>query len=222
MRATRWPSLLLLAATAVAYGQSARSKPSLEPVETTVCKIVEDPSAYNNKLVKVRGHVEAGSEYSLLVGEHCSAGAIWFVFADGSAPPQLEAFVGGDGTAGGKDSKGREIPPLQVHLIRDANYTELIRYLTLSAKGEACADGPPPVVPPDCTTYRVTATFTGRVDGVSKQIHEAHLKQSSGDQIDGKGFGHMGMFDAQIVVQSVENVIAIDESEIRKSASKQQ
>lgn len=30
----------------------------------------------------------------------------------------------------------------------------------------------------------------------------------------------MGMFDAQIVVQSVENVTAVDESVIRKSASK--
>jgi hypothetical protein len=91
-----------------------------------------------------------------------------------------------------------------------------MRYLAMSAKGEACADGPPLALPPDCTTYRVTATFTGRVGGVSKRIHEAHRKRSRGDQIDGNGFGHMGMFDAQIVVQSVENVIAVDESELRK------
>ena len=111
---------------------------------------------------------------------------------------------------------------MPVHLIRDANYRELMHYLAISAKGEACADGPPPPLPPDCTTYRVIATFTGRVDGVSEQVHEAHRKRSSGDQIDGKGFGHMDRFDAQIVVQSVENVIAVDESEIRKSASKPQ
>lgn len=95
-----------------------------------------------------------------------------------------------------------------------------MHYLALSAKGKACADGPPLAFPPDCTTYRVAATFTGRVDGVSKQVHEAHRKRSSGDQIDGKGFGHMGMFDAQIVVQSIENVIAVAEFEIPESSSK--
>jgi hypothetical protein len=156
------------------------------------------------------------------VDERCETNQIWLAFADGSAPPQLEAFVNGNGTAGGRDSKGRRIPPISMHLIRDANYSELMHYLTISAKGEACADGPPPALPPDCITYRVTATFTGRIDGVSKQIHEAHLKRSRGDQIDGKGFGHMGMFDAQIVIQSVENAIAVEESEIRKSASKPQ
>ena len=54
------------------------------------------------------------------------------------------------------------------------------------------------------------------------RFREAHRKRSSRDQIDGKGFGHMGMFDAQIVVQSVENVGAVAEFEIPESASKPQ
>jgi hypothetical protein len=213
--------LALGLATPLAYGQKATNNPPQKPLEATVCKILDDPSAYNNRLVKVRGYVNASSEYSLLVEERCDTNPIWFAFADGSVAPQLVATVNGTGTAGG-NSKGRQIPPMPLHLIRDANYTALMHYLAISAKGEACADGPPPPLPPDCTTYRVSATFTGRVDGVSKQVHEAHRKRSSGDQIDGRGFGHMGMFDAQIVVQSVENVIAVDESEVRKSPSKPQ
>ena len=201
--------LALGLATPLAYGQKATNNPPPKPLEATVCEILDDPSAYNNRRVKVRGYVSASSEYSLLVDERCDTNPIWLAFADGSAAPQLVATVNGTGTAGGRDAKGRQIPPMPVHLIRDANYKELMHYLAISAKGEACADGPPSPLPPDCTTYRVTATFTGRVDGVSKQIHEAHRKRSSGDQIDGKGFGHMGMFDAQIVVQSVENVIAV-------------
>jgi hypothetical protein len=212
-------SILLGFAAPLAYGQKATINPSQKTPEATVCEILDHPSAYNNRVVKVRGYVSASSEYSLLVDERCDTNPIWLAFAGGSAAPQLVATVNGTGTAGGRDSKGRQIPPMPVHLIRDANYAELTHYLAISAKGEACADGPPPSLPPDCTTYRVTATFTGRVDGVSKQIHEAHRKRST-DQIDGKGFGHMGMFDAQIVVQSVENVVAVDESEIRKSASK--
>ena len=209
--------LVLGFAVPLTYGQKNTKKLQPGPLETTVCKILGDPSAYNNRLVKVRGWVSASSEYSLLVDEGCDTDPMWLAFADDSAPPQLEATVNGTGTAGGRDSKGRQIPPIPVHLIRDANYMQLMHYL---AKGKACADEPPPAFPPDCTTYRVAATFTGRVDGVSKQAHEAHRKRSSADQIDGKGFGHIGMFDAQIVVQSVENVGAVASFEIPASASK--
>jgi hypothetical protein len=205
--------LVFSLAAPLAHGQKTTTKPQHGPVETTVCKIFDDPSAYNNKLVKLRGYVEASSEYSLLLDESCPGNQIWFAFADGSSPPQLEAYVKGNGSAGGRDSKGQPVPPMPLHLIRDANYSDLIHYLEISARGKACADGPPPALPPDCTSFRVTATFTGRVDSVSKRLHQDHLKRSSRDQIDGKGFGHMGMFDAQIVVQSVENVVAVDESD---------
>jgi hypothetical protein len=203
-------------------GQEAANKRIQTPIETTVCKIAEDPAALNNKLVKVRGYVHGNFEYSILSDERCPDNGIWFAFAAGSGPPWLAITTNGRGTPGGKDSKGRTTPPLPVRLIRDSNFEELKHYWELSAKGEACTDGPPPPVLPDCTTYRVTATFVGRVDGVSKKVHLAHLKRSSQDPIDGKGFGQMGMYDAQIVVQSVEKVVAEDESEIRKSQSKPQ
>ena len=211
--------LILGFAVPLGYGQKNTKKFQPGPVETTVCKVLGDPSAYNNRLVKVRGWVSEGSEYSLLVDESCDTDPMWLAFADASALPQLEASVNGTGTAGGRDSKGRQIPPIPVHLVRDANYMQLMHYLAISAKGKACAGGPPLAFPPNCITYCVAATFTGRVDGVSNQVHEAQRKRSSADRIDGKGFGHMGMFDAQIVVQSVENVGAVAEFEIPESRS---
>jgi hypothetical protein len=39
------------------------------------------------------------------------------------------------------------------------------------------------------------------------------MKSSPFNRPDGKGFGHMGLFDAQIVVQTVEDVVAVDSSE---------
>lgn len=206
----------------LAYGQEATKKSLQAPIETSVCKIVNDPSAFNNKLVKVRGYVSGNFEYSILADEACPDNGIWFTFADGSGPPWLAIAVRGKGMPGGRDSKGRATAPVSVRLIRDSNFEELKHYWAISAKGEACADGIPPALPPDCTTYRVTATFIGRVDGVSKGVHAAHLKKSSQDPIDGRGFGNMGMFDAQIVVQSVEKVVAEDESVIRKRQSKSQ
>jgi hypothetical protein len=87
-------------AVPLAYGQKYAKKPQPRPVETTVCKILGDPSAYYDRLVKVRGYVSASSEYSLLVDERCDTDQIWFAFADSSAPPQLKAFVSGRGTPG--------------------------------------------------------------------------------------------------------------------------
>jgi hypothetical protein len=206
----------------LARGQQSTSKQRQTPVETSVCKIVNDPSTYNNRLVKVRGYVIANFEYSVLVNEACPDHGIWFAFAGGSGPPELVATVTGKGTPGNRDSRGRVTPPIPVRLIKDSNLEELEHYWALSAKGAACADGPPPAVPPDCTTYRVTATFIGRVDSVSKEVHAAHVKRTSQDGTDWKGFGHMGRYDAQIVVQSVQNVVAEDESVIRKAPSKPQ
>ncbi len=123
---------------------------------------------------------------------------------------------------GQKATNKRAQNPVETSVCKIVDVEELEHYLAISTKGESCADGPPPAFPPDCTTYRVTATYIGRVDGVSKKVHAAHLKRSSRAPVDWKGFGHMGMFDAQIVVQSVEKVVAEDESVILKPPSKSQ
>jgi len=214
--------LLPILTVPLAHGQTAANKTAQNPVEVSVCKIVDNPSAYNNKLVKVRGYVSGNFEYSILVDERCPESGIWFAFADGSSTPWLTITTNGRVNPGGRDSKRRATQPILVRLIRDSNLEKLKYYWTISEKREACVEEPPPAFPPDCTNYRVTATFIGRVDGVSKQVHAAHLRRSSRDSVDGRGFGQMGMFDAQIVVQSVEQVFAEDESLIPKPPSKSQ
>jgi len=54
------------------------------------------------------------------------------------------------------------------------------------------------------TFYRVAATFTGRIDAVPDDVHTFHLKRKDTDRADFLGFGQMGLFDAQFVLQSVE------------------
>lgn len=111
-------SILLGLAAPLAYGQKATINPPQKTLEATVCEIRDHPSAYNNRVVRVRGYVSASSEYSLLVDERCDTNPLWLAFADGLFAPQLVATINGTGTAGGRDSKGRQIPPMPVHLIR--------------------------------------------------------------------------------------------------------
>jgi hypothetical protein len=180
--------------------------------QTTICEIVKEPSVYNNELVQVRGTIRVSFEYSVLADESCPSEGVWFVFGDGSVPPGVTAYVIGSNPTGGRDSKDHAIRPTPVRLVKDSNFQELVKLLNDSARAESCAEGPPPDFPPPCISHRIVATFVGRIDAVSKKLHAAHQKRKSQDAIDGKGFGHMGMFDAQLVVQSVEKVVAVEES----------
>jgi len=196
--------------------QTTQSAKREEPVIATVCEILEDPSAFNNKLVQVRGYVSVSFEYSTLHVEGCP-GEIWFALADGSGPPGLRVMVNGKGIPGGKDSNGSRSGPVPVKLVRDANFEKFESYLTESAKvrpGILCG--------PDCHLYQVTATFVGRVDGVSKEIHAAHSNRSPFQPSDFKGFGQMGLFDAQLVVQSVKDVEAVELTHLGKNQPKSQ
>jgi hypothetical protein len=202
-------SLVLALVVPMAHGQGDSRNAEPKPIETTVCKIMENPSAFNNKLVRVRGYVSVSFEYSMLNAEGCTE-VLWFAIADGSGPPGLVATVNGSGSPGGKTSKGAPVKPIPVKLVRDANYEKFEHYMMVKAEEKPCLDLLSEPTPPDCDVDRVTATFIGRIDSVSKEIHTAHLKRSSFEHRDFKGFGQMGMFDAQFVLQSVEDVVAAD------------
>jgi hypothetical protein len=200
-------AILLVALTlkplAIAERPSQNAQPE-KPIQTTICKILEDPASFNNKLVEVRGYLSISFEYSTLHSESCSGG-IWFALADGSGPPGLRAIVPGPSVAGKQDPDGNREPPILVKLIRDANFEKFESYLRQSTAGPpwtACG--------PDCHRYQITATFTGRIDSVSNDIHVAHLKKSPSEGSDFKGYGQMGLFDAQLVVQSMKEVEAVD------------
>ena len=206
---SRFLSLVLALVVPMARGQGDSKNAEPKPIETTVCKIMEKPSAFNNTLVKLRGYVSVSFEYSMLHAEGCTD-ALWFAIADGSGPPGLVATVNGSGRPGGKNSRGARVKPIPVNLVRDSNYEKFEHYMTVKAEGKPCLDLLSEPTPPDCGVDRVTATFIGRIDSVSKEIHAAHLQRSSFEHTDFKGFGQMGMFDAQLVLQLVEDVLAVD------------
>jgi hypothetical protein len=191
------------------HTQKVSGNSQQKPMETTVCQVLKDPSAYNNKLVRVRGSVSVHFEYAMLTSEGCED-ALWFALADGSGAPGLVAAISGKGRPGGKDSKGRWIPPVAVKLVRDANFEKFQHYMNVKAAERPCFNDLTQPTPPDCDVDRVTATFIGRIDSVSKEVHQAHLKKSPREKSDFSGFGHMGLFDAQIVVQAIEEILVVD------------
>lgn len=168
-----------------------------EPVNTTVCAVLDNPSSFNNKLVRIRGHFSGNFEYSMLSGDGCQD-ALWFGYGGGGGPPSLAMYVGGGAAPGSEDSTGKLVLPVPVKLIHDSRLDRFEQQTVAMAKANGEYDKDNQLV-----NHCVTATFTGRIDAVSSEVHEFRKNQKTKDPVDGLGFGQMGLFEAQLIVQSV-------------------
>lgn len=178
-----------------ASASAARQKPT----DTTVCQVVKYPSAFNNKLVRLQGYVSGNFEYSLLDGDGCD-GSIWFAYPGGGGPPGLVITVDGGATIGEEDSEGRRILAVPVKLVEDARFRRFQGLMERRAKADEMSAK---LKPDEYVFHRVTATMVGRIDAVTEDIHAFHLKRGPTDSADFLGFGQMGLYDAQFVLQSV-------------------
>jgi len=177
--------------------RAARQK----PIVTTVCAILDHPSAFNNKMVRIHGFASGNFEYSELGAEGCSD-SLWFAYGNGEGPPDLAAFVRGGAAAGSEDDEGRRIMPIPVKLAEDSNFRRFQKLMRAKADADARSLKASKTT---FTLHRVAATFIGRIDSVSDDVREFHLKRKETGRADYLGFGQMGLFDAQFILQSVEN-----------------
>lgn len=92
-----------------------------KPIDTTACAILEHPSAFNNKMVRIRGYASGNFEYSELGADGCP-GSFWFAYGNGEGPPNLVANVNGGARPGSDDAEGRLILPVPVKLVQDSNF----------------------------------------------------------------------------------------------------
>jgi len=191
---------MLACVTPVNEQQSALAAQQ-KPIETTVCAILENPAEFNNKMVRVHGYASGNFEYSELGAEGCD-GSIWFAYGTGEGPPGLVMYVTGGAWPGAEDSEGRLILPIPVNLVKDSSFQRFQKLMKARAEADAKSEKENP---DNFVIHRVAATFTGRIDGVSDGIHAFHLKRKPTDKLDYLGFGAMGQFDAQFVLQSVAN-----------------
>jgi hypothetical protein len=159
-----------------------------KPVDTTICAILANPPAFNNKMVRIRGSFVGSFEYSELNDPACH-GALWL--RHGGSP--LVASVQPTNVLGSEDSEGRRILPVPVVLVHDSKF-ERFNALVRMNTGRS---GP-------STDQRVTATFIGRIDAVSKEVHDYYQRQPLERRIM-LGFGQMGSFEAQFTLEFVED-----------------
>ncbi|HYL97356.1 MAG TPA: hypothetical protein VEZ90_00250, partial [Blastocatellia bacterium] len=172
-----------------------------KPIETTVCAILDNPSAFNNRMVRIHGHFSGNFEYSELGGDGCP-GSIWFTYGNGGGPPGLVAHVSGRSEPGAVDSQGKRILPIPVNLVRDAKFERFERLARAADRADSRRQETDPTKFVD---HQVTATFLGRIDAVSPDIHAFHLRRKPMDRADFLGYGQMGLFDAQFVLKAVES-----------------
>jgi hypothetical protein len=172
-----------------------------KPIDATVRDVAENPASFNNKLVRLRGRVSGNFEYSTIEGDECNE-ALWFDYADTAdvGPPGLVMHVSGSAIPGAEDSEGKRILPIRVELAQNLNFRRFQKLMEArvraDARDEKTAAG-------KYVFHCVTATFIGRIDGVSPEIHAFHKRRSPTDHADYLGFGQMGLYDAQFVMQSV-------------------
>lgn len=190
----------LLACVTPVNEQQSKLAAQQKPIDTTVCAILEHPSAFNNKLVRIHGYAHGNFEYSELGADGCPD-ALWFEYGSGDWPPGLVATIPGGARPGSEDAEGRLVLPVPVKLVQDTNFQHFQKLMMARAKAEKRDTK---IEADTWTFYRVAATFIGRIDAVPDDIRAFHLKRKSMDSADFLGFGQMGLFDAQFVLRSVE------------------
>jgi len=169
-------------------------------VETSICAVLQNPAAWNNKLVRIRGHYSGNFEYSSLSSDDCDE-SLWFEYAGGEGPPSLAAHVGGGAMPGAEDADGKLILPIPITLVRDSKFEQFEKQVEAMAKAD---NDSYKKNPNKFVDHCVTATFTGRVDTVSSEIHQFH-KTHPNNRSDFSGFGQMGSYDGQFVLQRVDS-----------------
>jgi hypothetical protein len=198
----------LLACITPVNEQASQLAARQKSMDTTVCAILNQPAAFNNKMVRIHGYVSGNFEYSELGADGCS-GSIWFAYGGGEGPPGLVAYVNGGARPGAEDDEGRLILAIPVKVVQDASFRRFEKLMKARVEADEQSEKENPN---SYVFHRVSATFTGRIDGVSDDVHAFHLKRKDMDRADFLGFGQMGLFDAQFVLQSVERDAVLEKS----------
>ncbi len=181
-----------------------------QTVDTTVCAVLKNPTAFNGKMVRIQGTVVAGFDQFTVNDGNCglAVNGIWITYPEGTkakggplAMVRLEPAHNFAGTIAAE----KRTP---VVLDRDKEFKHFDSLL-------AEEHDPGAGVCLGCRKYDVQATLVGRLDAVAS----AALNRNGQGKIVGLGgFGNMNAYPARLVLESVSGVIGKKEDYSKSDA----
>jgi hypothetical protein len=171
---------------------------SAEAIDARICDILAHPSSFDGKTVRITGTVIAGFDEFVIKDNTCKqpVNAIWLSYPEGArakagpvAMLSLQLAKNSPATV-----PGMTYPPVSLDANKDFKRFESL--LSAQPKTEGRCLG--------CIRSTVTATLTGRLDG----IDNPHLEKDGKMFIAVRGFGNLNRYAARLVLQSVSNVTA--------------
>jgi hypothetical protein len=169
---------------------------SAQVLDTSVCDVLNNPVAFDGKLIRVKATAVAGFDEFVIQGSGCSSdGAIWLDYPSGTkgkaGPAALMRLQLAKNAAAVTDVPERGPVTLQ----RDSQFSRFDSLLATPAKSRAMCLG--------CPRYTVSATIVGRLDAVDAP---GLIRDDKGKVTGLSGFGNMNLYRARLVLQSVSDV----------------
>jgi len=212
MRPSNW---LLALAFSVVPGVVLGQGKLDAPIKTTLCEVKREPDRFNGKLIQVRARMFAVFEYSNLIDDSCDM-RTWLSWGD---QPIVSDKYGNEVAVEFAYMKSRSElkhperlnwfavgkPPITLMESDSSRTAEqfLEQFYPSAADLTVC--------PQFCPKYKVLATVTGRFDFISKRRLMAVREVATG-RVEvwekANGFGHLGVSDSKLVLQSVSDVVA--------------
>lgn len=168
-----------------------------QAVDATVCDILQNPSSFNGKMVRIKGTVVASFDRFAIEGPNCGqhVNGIWLSYPEGTkgkaGPVAMVEIQPAHNFAGTLDSASRT----PVTLDKSKEFKQFDSLLAAQFKEDSMCLG--------CSRNKVNATLVGRIDAVSK----AGVRRDSAGKIGAfDGFGNLNAYGARLVLQSVSDV----------------
>ena len=169
-----------------------------QTVNTTVCAVLNNPKAFNGKMVQIKGTVVVNFDQFMLTDGNCGqqVNGIWLDYPAGSkakAGALVKVTI-----QPAKSFKGTVEPANEtaVTLQKDKEFKQFDSVLSQWHDSDSgiCLG---------CAKYTVTATVVGRLDGINDPLMG---RDDKGAITSLGGFGNANAYPARLVIQSVSGV----------------
>lgn len=170
-----------------------------QTVNTTVCDVLNNPKAFDGKMVQIKGTVTASFDQFVLTDGSCGhqqVNAIWLAYPEGSKAKAGALVTVEIQPAKSFAGKVEPVGGAAVTLQKDKEFKQFDSALSQwhHSDNAICLG---------CPKYTVEATVVGRLDGVNSALLE---RDGKGNITGIGGFGNGNAYPARLVIQSVSGV----------------